>query len=75
MIDFKDLRPGMVIRISFGSRGTQNAVVNKVTREGSVYVCKWRKSSQRWTQPVRLYPSEYVGFVAHNTAGAPFRIE
>lgn len=64
MIEFKDLRPGMVIRVTFGARGSQRAEVTRVTPAGNVYVRKWRATSETWTKPIRLYPSEFIGFIS-----------
>jgi hypothetical protein len=55
---YNALRVGDTVEVSFGSRGTQKALVEKITPQGNVYVCKYRERSGSWTKPVRLYPTE-----------------
>ena len=56
-----ELKPGMLIKVSFGSEGSQKAKVSKVTRTGNVHVRKYRRRSQSWTNPIRLYEGELIG--------------
>lgn len=53
--------PGLEVSVRFGSRGSQGAVVSRVGRNGAVFVRKYRASSKRYTQEVRLWPSELLG--------------
>lgn len=55
---YNALRVGDTIEVSFGSKGTQKALVEKITPQGNVYVAKFRAKSGSWTKPVRLYPTE-----------------
>lgn len=57
---YGQLRPGSTLQTKFGSRGKQNAKVVKITKNGTVYVTKYRAASDEWTKPVRLYPADIV---------------
>jgi len=58
---YSALRPGDVIVVTFGSRGTQFAVVHRGPALGSlVKVRKWRAKSNKWTQPVAIGSGEVV---------------
>lgn len=58
------LRPGDKIRVRFGAKGTQTAIVHDITRAGNVRVKKYSAKSMSWTKPVRLYPSELIEVLA-----------
>ena len=53
--------PGQAIVISFGSFGTQRAIVTRrcSDRGGRVYVRKYRANSKRWTKETWVEP-DYV---------------
>lgn len=44
-MDFDKLRPGDLIKTTFGARGSQKAVVEKVSGRGTIYAKKWSASS------------------------------
>lgn len=50
---FSDLTTGNVLRVAFGSRGTQIAVVAGWNSHGLLFVHKWRPKAG-WTHLVRL---------------------
>jgi hypothetical protein len=59
--DLMRLRRGDGIFVSFGSKGArQYAKLHHFTSGGAPFVVKWRAASQRWTQPVRLFDSEFL---------------
>lgn len=55
-----ELRKGLHIRVRY-IEGTQRARVTKITRHGNVYVRKYSKRSDCWTNPVRLWPEQLLG--------------
>lgn len=54
------LKRGDGIRITFGSQGSQLAVVHDITRAGNVRVWKWRQKSKAWVGPIRISDSEFI---------------
>lgn len=57
------LRAGDHVKVAFGSKGMQLAVVHSITNAGNVRVQKYRVKSNSWTKPVRLYPHDLLAIV------------
>lgn len=70
-MDFDKLRPGDLIKTTFGARGSQKAVVEKVSGRGTIYAKKWSASSGRFTKPIRLYPGDYLGYIGRWSGVTP----
>lgn len=62
-MEFDKLRPGDLVKMMHGPNGSQKAVVERVSERGAIYVKKWSASSQRFTEPVRIYEGEYLGYI------------
>lgn len=54
MLDYRSLSRGDVVRVKFGARGSQTAIVVGWTKSRHLMVCKWRASSRMWLAPTRL---------------------
>jgi hypothetical protein len=67
-----ELRHGDGIRIAFGSRGSQVAMVFDRTRHGNVRVYKFSAKKRVWKGPIRLHDGEIIGRTReYETAGLP----
>jgi hypothetical protein len=65
-------KPGTAIRITFGSRGSQLAIIHGRTRDGYLRVYKWRAKRRQWTGPLRVWPDQIIGLaLAHETTDKP----
>lgn len=53
-----ELKRGDCIRITFGSRNSQLAIVDNVTPSGNVHVWKFSASRGVWKGPIRLHENE-----------------
>lgn len=60
-IDFAALRRGDGIRVTFGAKGSQLALVHDRTRAGNVRVWKYSAKSAGWKGPIRIHPAELIG--------------
>ncbi len=58
--EYKSLRRGDCLRIRFGSKASQAAIVADVTRAGNVRVFKFSATRKRWKGPIRLYDGEVI---------------
>ena len=54
------LKRGDGIRIRFGSRNSQLAMVHDVTRAGNVRVFKWSARGKVWKGPLRLGANDLI---------------
>lgn len=70
-MDFDKLRPGDLVKLHYGNRGSQKAVIEKVSANGIIYAKRWRASSQRFTKPIRLYPGDYIGYIGRWSGVTP----
>lgn len=59
---YNQLKHGDAIRVTFGSRGSQPAIVSHRTAQGNVYVYKLA-GGRRWKGPVRIYPQEVMNHI------------
>lgn len=57
---FNQLQRGDGIHVTFGSHGSQLAMVYGRSKAGAVYALKYRAKSKKWTKPVRIYVSEVI---------------
>lgn len=56
-----ELRHGDGIRITFGSKASQIALVYDRTRDGNVRVYKFSAKRRVWKGPLRLYEGQIIG--------------
>lgn len=59
-LTFDNLKRGDAIRITFGSKASQLAIVHDWTRDGNVRVWKFSAKRRVWKGPLRLYPGELM---------------
>lgn len=57
---FDELKRGDGIRVTFGSSGSQLALVHDRTRSGNVRVWKFSAKQRCWKGPIRIYPAEVM---------------
>ncbi len=60
---YPSLKAGDQIRVTFGSKGSQLAVVFGRNRNGIVQAVKYSAKSNKWTKPVKVYAGEILGRV------------
>jgi hypothetical protein len=66
------LRHGDGIRVVFGSRNSQIAMVFDRTRQGNVRVYKYAARSKQWKGPLRITEGEIIGRTReYETASLP----
>jgi len=57
---FAALKRGDAIRIKFGSKASQLAIVHDRTAQGNVRVWKFSAKRRVWKGPLRLHPGEVM---------------
>lgn len=57
----EELVRGDVVRVAFGSKGSQVAVVTGRTAAGNVYAYKFSAKQKRWKGPMRLFDTDLIG--------------
>jgi hypothetical protein len=66
------LKHGDGIRVAFGSRNSQIAMVFDRTPQGNVRVYKWAARSKQWKGPLRITEGEIIGRTrAYETQALP----
>lgn len=55
-----ELRPGDAIRMRFGAKASQLAIVHDRTAHGNVRVWKFSAKRRVWKGPLRLHPGEVM---------------
>ncbi len=66
---YDQLKHGDGVRVTFGSCGSQLAIVHDRTRAGNVRVWKYSAKRREWKGPIRVYPAE----VMHKVRDYEFR--
>lgn len=63
MQTFNELKRGDTIRITFGAKASQVAVVHDWTRSGNCRVWKFSAKRRVWKGPLRLHEGEFIGAI------------
>lgn len=54
---------GSRLKVRYASRGTQLAVIEKISEKGIIYARKYRKNCREWTKTaVKIEPCQILGF-------------
>lgn len=57
---YEHLERGDGVRVTFGSNGSQIAIVHDRTPAGNVRVWKYSAKKRVWKGPIRIYPGEVI---------------
>lgn len=57
---FDELKRGDGVRVAFGAKASQLAIVHDRTRAGNVRVWKFSAKRKCWKGPIRIYPGEVM---------------